>query len=435
MALRIETGRGEFTAFGGLHMFQEITKHLGLYARVKDYMPLGARKDPKASYKKLKAMIFGFVAGADCLSDHDKLNDDLGFVGACDNKSYAATTCGAFLRSFEPWQIRRLNEVLGDVALKMRLALFPDNRDFILDIDSSSHQQYGHKMEGVEFNYNNIRCLDTLQAFDQFGFQYKIDVRPGSTYTSNGVSTSIKEIFKKLPRTMHRYFRGDSGMCNFDIFNACIEARSQFVIAMRANMYESLEHRVRSWVPTKHIRFRDGRACEIGQTVYHPKGMQHALRVVIIRAKKPVWNVFEGRYDYRAFVTNIGEHDMRNEKIIEFYRDRGNAENFIRELKNGFDIHHFPCRRISANKVYGIISAFAYNLMRMMSWLLNRKKPHFSKMIRFRMVYLAGQVVRKARYTIIRLSHSRRKEVERWSHMISTTFNKLASSQRAQIPT
>src|SRR5690606_11499241 len=116
-----------------------------------------------------------------------------------------------------------------------------------------------------------------------------------------------------------RYFRGDSGMCNFDVFNACSDARAQFVIAMRANMYESLEHRVRSWVPTKHIKFRDGRSCEIGQTVYHPKGMKHALRVVIIRAKKSVCNVFEGRYDYRAWVTNIGEHDMKNEKIIDFY--------------------------------------------------------------------------------------------------------------------
>lgn len=435
MALRIETGKGEFTALGGLHMFQEATKTLGLYARLKEFMPLLARKDPKVGYRKFKAMMLGFVAGADCLDDQDKLNEDLGFIGACDNYAYAATTCGAFLRSFQPWQIRKINEVLCDVAIKMRRSLFRNDHDFILDIDSSAHQQYGHKMEGVEYNYANVRCLDSLQAFDQYGFQYKIDVRPGSTFTSNGVSTSIREIFAKVPRDMHRYFRGDSGMCNFDIFNACEEKRVNFVIAMRANMYEALEHRVKSWVPTKKIKFRDGRPCEVGQTVYFPKGLGKALRVVIIRAKKPVWSVFEGRYDYRAWVTNIGEHDMKNEKIVEFYRGRGNAENFIRELKNGFDIHHFPCQKLNANKVYGLISAFAYNLMRMMSWLLNKEKPHFSKMIRFRMVYLAGQVVRKARYTIIRLSYSRRKEVERWSHMISTTFNKLASSQRAQIPT
>jgi hypothetical protein len=39
-------------------------------------------------------------------------------------------------------------------------------------------------------------------------------------------------------------------------------------------------------------------------------------------------------------------------------------ENFIRELKNGLDLHHYPCQKLSANKAYGLMAAFAYNLMR-----------------------------------------------------------------------
>ena len=95
---------------------------------------------------------------------------------------------------------------------------------------------------------------------------------------------------------------------------------------------------------------------------------------------------------------------MNNEELICFNKKRGNAENFIREFKNGFDIQHFPCLKLNANKAYGLIAAFAYNLMRFSSWTLDSKTPRFSKMLHFRMVYLAGQVVKKARSLIIRLN-------------------------------
>jgi hypothetical protein len=42
------------------------------------------------------------------------------------------------------------------MALQMRMKLFPDSRDFILDVDSTIHRQYGRKMEGCAYNYNNV---------------------------------------------------------------------------------------------------------------------------------------------------------------------------------------------------------------------------------------------------------------------------------------
>ncbi len=69
------------------------------------------------------------------------------------------------------------------------------------------------------------------------------------------------------------------------------------------------------------------------------------MRVVFIRAKKFQPTLFE-RYDYHAWVTNMGEREMNNEKLIDFYKKRGNAENFICELENGFNMHHFPCQSL-----------------------------------------------------------------------------------------
>lgn len=66
--------------------------------------------------------------------------------------------------------------------------------------------------------------------------------------------------------------------------------------------------------------------------------------------------------------------------IIKFYRGRGHAENFIKEIKYNFDLKHFPCQKLVANKAYGIIAALAYNLMRLVAFLFcEGKKVRFAK--------------------------------------------------------
>ena len=92
------------------------------------------------------------------------------------------------------------------------------------------------------------------------------------------------------------------------------------------------------------LQFHDGRAVEIGHTLYHASAGHEVLRVVVLRARKENdarQVIFErDRYDYVAWVTNIGQHEMPDTKIVEFYRGRGHcAENMIRELKNGFDLN------------------------------------------------------------------------------------------------
>lgn len=428
MALRFEVARGEFSALGGLPLFEEAMGQIKLKHMLKDILPDDRRAYSSSSFEKIKALIHGFIAGADCLDDMQDLATDQGFTAICGGLVNSPTRYGSFLRSFLPWQVGRLNEALVKSAFKARKALFHDVKDFILDVDSTVHQQYAKKMEGVGFNYNSIWGLDSLQAFDQFGFQYWMDVRRGGTFSSNGAPGLIRAVFKQVPKFHHRYLRGDSAFCNFAVFNACLDLRVKFVITMRSNMYEPLLRRVTHWRRAKNIKFKDGSDCEIGSCIYYQEVGREPLRVVFLRSRKRQPDLFESSYDYAAWVTNIGEHQMQHEDLVLFYRGRGNAENFIRELKNGFDIHHFPCQKLSANKVYGILAAIAHNLMRLCTWILSPNKPRFSKMIRFRMVNLAGQVVKKARYWIIRLSETHYAEVQDWLSKITKISAHLSTS-------
>jgi hypothetical protein len=340
-------------------------------------------------------------------------------------KINAANTYGEFLRSFNKLQCKELQGILVDANLKMRQALFPGAEEFILDIDSTDHEQEGEKMQGLAFNHKGHWGLDSLQAYDQFGFQYWMDVRPGATYTANGSSELIHHVFKKIPKKLARFIRADSGYCNVGFFNAANAADTKFVTAMKANMFEPLIKRVKNWKLSKKLKFHDGRQVDLGRTLYMPIGSHKALHVAFMRALKPgeenTRALFDdARYDYHAFVTNLGEHEMTSEELILFYRGRGNAENFIKELKYGFDLKHFPCKSLIANKAYGLIAAFAANLMRCMAFIENKKRPHFSKAIRFRMVNLACQVVKHARSITLRFSKPVLEEVNHWSTTITT---------------
>jgi hypothetical protein len=72
-----------------------------------------------------------------------------------------------------------------------------------------------------------------------------------------------------------------------------------------------------------------------------------------------------------------------------------NTENFIREEKYGYDLKHFPCLALNANYAFAQLAVVAHNLLRWIALVQKPDKPHFSKKIRRRYVYIPGKVIRK----------------------------------------
>jgi hypothetical protein len=421
--LKIERTSKQISGNGGLFLYNRLYGKLGVDSLISDCVPRNKITPKVSGVEKFKSMVMGFLSGADCLDDMDDLSLDLGFRSVV--KTSASNTYGEFLRSFDMVQARALNHRLIDLSLRLRRKSHPDSKVFILDIDSTGHIQHGQKMEGLGFNYKNEWGLDSIQAFDEYGYQYWMKVRDGGTYSSNGSSEIIYEVFKKVNKRIKRYVRGDSAFCNGEFFHACFNADVKFVVAMKDNMLRPILGRVSSWRKSKDIKTYDGRTCEIASTVYYPDAAPHSLKVVVARAKK---NDTQGtlfkddKYEYFAFVTNIQEHEIRSEKIIELYRKRGNAENFIREQKNGFDLKHFPCISLIANITYGIIGAVAYNLMRYTAFLKSKTRPSFSKKLRLQLVKLPCEVISHAGYVTFRYTSHVYEEVTRLLQIMNMQF-------------
>lgn len=427
MATKFKRSKGHFTSYAGLKLFEPVIKAGKLKARLRDFMPTGPRTSSDKNFNKFLAIIYGFIVGIDCIDDMDHVSEDVMFPALCSNKLYSSQNYGKFLGEFSVWQARRIRTELKRYALSLRLKAFPKDRDFIIDLDSTEHKQYGKKMEGVRPTRNWFRSLDSLHAYDQYGFQYYIEVRPGATHTAKGAASVINDLFTGIPRKLNRFFRADAGYCNHGVMTACVKARANFVICASEIIYAPVLKKQNigwwKWKQTKNTFFRDGRAAESFSFPYHIPGCSKSLRLVMIRARKKKPELFDDQFDYRGFVTDLGPSEMSDEEVVAFYAKRGNAENFIRENKNAFDMQHFPCQKLLKNNIWALISSFAYNTMRFGARALNPKIMHYGKRIRFRMIYLGAHVVKRSRYWIIRLNNYQYEEVKRFE----CRFQKLLS--------
>jgi hypothetical protein len=417
MNIKIERTSQSLSSLAGLIIFKELfLKTLPDYEIDDRHLPV-LKSGLGRSISKLRQLVYGFLAGAQCLDDFDRLANDFGFRAICDEKVYTAKAHGDFLRSLSLMHSKELNQLLTQHAFRLRHQLFPQRDSITFDIDSTSNEQFSKKMEGVAVNYQGVSCLDTIQVFDELGFQYWNDVRPGNTHTSSGSTEIIHRILASMPTaflSLKRFVRADSGYCKKSFFEACAIKNAQFVVCMRKLMYQPLIHKVATWtkqdpLDVDRIVFVGGRACEVGETQYRPRDSHLTLRVVVLRAVKlgREYQLIHGEedYDYQGWVSSIDGSTSAVE-VIKFYRGRGHAENFIRELKNGMDLHHYPCQLLHANKAFGILAAFAHNLLRFIALKDDPRRPQFAKAIRIKYIHVPCQVVRHARDLILRLMDS-----------------------------
>lgn len=436
--IELESTDKSFSSYGGIFIAKTLLDELKLATQVSPYLPKTPKKNSPTD-SKFQSLILGFIAGNDHLDDWEVSNKDAA-IGACLQSTYGPKSLGDYLRSFSPLNLSELRHQMIDLSFSLREKLQPNTGRFILDLDSSLHEQYGRKMEGVEFCYKKFRALDSIMAFDELGLPYWHDVRPGSTYTSNGCGQIIHEIFSRKPaqnrkerRQQRRIVRADSGFFTSEFFNACRAKNAGFVCAAKktdAVMNKVL--RIKNWKTQnqddpKRILATAGRECEIGHIAYHTKNYEGSLRLISFRAKKPLVPGIiykdHNEYDYYCFVSNMAKDEFSDVEMIKLYRGRGNAENMIKEQKYGFDLKHFPCQKLTANKAFGLIASFAYGLTRFLALSSPRKKKtqdgiksivQFSKNIRNRCLLLPAQIIRHAGSVSFRFQHDHYREVIYW---------------------
>ncbi len=133
---------------------------------------------------------------------------------------------------------------------------------------------------------------------------------------------------------------------------------------------------------------------------------------VSIRKKR--WPKLQGelfdteRYCYHVIATNREEPAP---EVVGLHNQRGQMENFIKELKEGFGMGWMPCGETYANAVFFRIGVIAYNLFQAMKLLSLPRWWRTSTIatVRWRLYQTAAKVVHHAHQVLLKLAASAQK--------------------------
>lgn len=417
MHIKFDSMKKELTRFGGLPLFSRVIESSELAKALKPHLPHKGFTGKGGPVEKYLGLVYSFVCDGDCLDDIEEQARDSGFRAVV-GETVSSQRYSEFLSKFDARQVRELQNVLIKNSLGMR-EIIGDFKEFHLCLDSTKHEQFGFKQEGVNWTYTAHKSLDSLHAHDELGLPYWTTVRSGETHTAESAEEVISSVMSRLPsRCKRRFALADKGFYSKDFFNTCAINNTRFIVAMSATVYGPLlERPLNWWHAPENVKFFDGRNFEIAETIYHPKDCARTLRVVLVRALKSDHNsgLFrDSDYDYAAFATDLGMHEFKAMEVIEKYRLRSNEENFIREMKNGVNIRRFQCRRLVANNAIAIAAALAHSFIRFTAHIYNKNIVHFAKRLRNKLLFLPAQVVRHGRAIVFRFNETHFTEVTTW---------------------
>ena len=195
----------------------------------------------------------------------------------------------------------------------------------------------------------------------------------------------------------------DSGYFDDNIIEAIESAGCKYLI--KGKEYPTLA----SQVTTPTISFTKGdEGRETTELVTKLDTWDKDRRFVVSRVLKPEkdrlqLSLLEGdEYEYFYFVTNT---EMPSENIVIAYEKRGNAENYIKEAKYDMAIGHLLLQSFWANEAIFQLMMLSYNLFLLFKlyFLGISEFRQQIKTFRLKYVFLAGKIIRTARYVVMKL--------------------------------
>lgn len=292
---------------------------------------------------------------------------------------------------------------LGKVNQHMTVeVLRRDSRtEYTLDSDATVIEA---EKEGTQWTYRNERGYQPLLGFlFEIGLALGDEFRDGNVPAGAGALEFLKLCQQKMPEGKRiGYYRSDSAAYQAGVINHCFEDKILFTIT--ADQDKAVKEAIKAIREEEWRRHEKDR--EIAETVHSMKGTKEAFRLIVQRWPKLQGELFDpDPYCYHAIATNREESAC---EIVSIHNQRGQVENFIKELKEGFGMTWMPCGETYANAVFFRLGVIAYNLflalklLGLPSWW----RTSTIATVRWKLYQIAARLVYHARQVVLKLATS-----------------------------
>ena len=405
LPIKLERSSERLTSLGGLVVVEELARAVGLWEEVD-----GALEGPKSGrgyqpHEFVRGLIWMLHAGGRRLEDLRELRGEQEVLGALGLEALPdAGTAGDWLRR----QGEKGAAALEQISRKLIVPCLVPGEEVTLDVDATEIEA---EKQDAQWTYHHVQGYMPLVGYVD-GVCVGHEFREGNESPGAGILEFARHCEAALPTGKKVYFRSDSAAYQAAVINHYSQPGRSFSITADLDVAVKREIRNLSEAAWQAYRTADGLATdrEIAETVHSMNGTEQAFRLIVLRWPNPQPNLFAAdRYGYHAVATNRQEAAS---VVIWKHNQRGESENWHKELKVGFGMEQMPCGQFEANAVYFAIGVLAYNLAQ----LLKRQvlpaayRTATVATLRWKVYRLAGKLVRHARGWMLQI----KADLEKW---------------------
>jgi hypothetical protein len=403
---------GKISSDGGLVWLAEIDRRVGLTQRLASCLR-DRRQQSKVRQSRhdlVRQRVYQIACGYEDCNDADTLAADPVLKVACGRNPEGGRdlasqpTLSRFENSVSRTELYRMSEAF--------LELFIDGhrqppQEIILDLDATVDPTHGQQELTFFHGYYGTYCYLPMLIFAQAdGGPHQLlaaVLRPGNVHAGRGSVKLLKRVVARLRKAwpeVRIVVRGDSGEALPEIYAWCESEGVDYVIGLARN--PRLERLGEPFLEAASEEFRETQAkvrhCH--DLSYAAEGWSHERRVVV---KAEVTD----KGDNPRFVVT-SRTDLSAEKLYDFYADRGDVENRIKELKNDLHAGRTSCHRFVANQFRLLLHAAAYLLLTMLRGMLSGTELASAQAgtLRLRLVKVGVRVEQTARRVWLHLASS-----------------------------
>jgi hypothetical protein len=410
LPLAVDFLGGRLTSDGGWSWVAEADAALGLTAALAAGVPdLRRRQGRHAQVDLLRQRIYQIAAGYEDHDDADALRSDpllklvCGRLPESDPDLASQPTFSRWENGFSARDCYRLAEALGAIYLAER------ERDgvparIVLDLDSTDDPTHGEQEGSAYHGYFRQHMYHPLLVFDGETGQFITAIlRPGTAHAGHGALAIVKRLVARLRERWPEVtieLRADAGFAKPEIYAYCEQERIAYTIGLGANARLTALAAPLAAAAAAASTHADGAKIRLlDETPYQAESWPHARRVVI-KAE-----VLAKGTNTRFVVTTRMDAP---EALYAWYTDRGETENWIKDLKTACFADRLSCHRFLANQVRLLLHGAAYCLLdTLRRWLVRAGAERMQlETLRLRLIKIGGRVRQLTSRVHLRLASS-----------------------------
>lgn len=364
----IESNGTFITSNAGVLLASRIERRLDLAGRLS--ATLRDERDPALithTYEtQMRQRLLQIVCGYEDCNDAAELRLEPAFqtaMGRVAGQNESALASQPTLSRFEQREadeLFRMSEVLVELWIDQLLARGSTAwKEIVLEFDSTDDPTHGAQQLTMFHGYYDQYMYHPLLVFDGEGWPVAVVLRAGRASASLGAASVLVRIFEKiverLPRQARITLRADAGFAIPELYELCEAMGIRYVIGQIT--HESYKERVSDTLAEAVRQFDQtgAKARLFTEFQYQAQTWTHSRRVIGKAERMP-----EGE-NVRFVVTNID--DLEPEATYDYYTERGQSENFIKDLKNAMFADRLSCSAFMANQFRLLLHTAAYIVM------------------------------------------------------------------------